>query len=88
MNILKTPFKLNDTEFEFNIEIQNADLIMTKDLKPIHNYCEVHQCGAVADHTWSRTRGVRGLKGNSNYCTYICDRHLIDAINKLGIKED
>ena len=80
--IPKTPFKLNDNDLIYDVDVQKTGQIIG--VKAIYPNCDIKNCGGSAFY-------VAGFKRKYDdgrvYAQNLCERHLKEAIERLGIKE-
>jgi len=86
MNIPKTPFKLNSNKLVYDVEVEPAGQMVESQYKAIYPDCDIKDCGGSAFYTISFKRDHDEHKGKI-YTQNVCERHLIDSIERLGVKE-
>jgi len=92
MNIPNTPFKLNDNDLIYDIEIQSAgEMINSNKIlgghKAVYPCCDLKDCGGSAFYVAGYKRKHDEHKGQI-YTQNLCEYHLQQTINRLGIKEE
>jgi hypothetical protein len=85
MNIPNTPFKLNDIDALYDIEVQSTGEIIN--YKALYPDCDIKDCKGFAFYSIGHKHKYDECKGKI-YTQNVCERHMIETINRLGIKEE
>ena len=90
MDIPKTPFMLNDNDLVYDVEVQSTgDIVFSNEFlgghKIVYPDCDIKDCGGFAFYNI----GCKKTFGDGRiYTQNVCEHHLLETINRLGIKEE